>query len=129
MSERVEINIFRFTSWSDEVFDPEMDVRGEKLFGFYTWRTTSQPNLATASLILPHATFQQLADIDMFARSIQDFFTWKVREAEAKRIATAVVAKISHAMTTTAPETPLKYVHSKRYFQSLTELDRIRISQ
>lgn len=119
MNDRVEISIYRFTAWSGEAFDPDMDVRSEKPIGFFTWRESNQTPPDVFDAIRLHATFRELADIDVLALNIRDFFPWNIREEESVRVATNLVAKISHAMAATKPGEPLVYTHSERYFEQL----------
>ncbi len=127
MDDRVRIDIFRFTAWSGEVFDPEMDVRGERPLGFFTWRSSHQESPRVFDLIRFNATFVELADIDTLARDIRQFFTWTVREDESVRIARSLVAKISHAMAATQPGEQLAYKHSEQYFEQLLAAARVSL--
>ncbi|MGH7218276.1 MAG: hypothetical protein ACREGE_02440 [Candidatus Microsaccharimonas sp.] len=120
MNDRVKIDIFRFTAWSGEVLDPEMDVRSdEQMIGNFTWRSSQQESPRAFDVIRFNATFVELADIDALALDIRGFFTWEIREEESVRIATNLVAKISHAMAATTPGEPLAYTHSEHYFEQL----------
>jgi len=120
MNDRVKIDIFRFTAWSGEVFDPEMDVRSDdQMIGNFTWRSSQQESPRVFDVIRFNATFAELAVIDALALDIRGFFTWKIREEESVRIATSLVAKISHAMAATKPGEPITYTHSERYFEQL----------
>lgn len=125
MTDRVRIDILRFTAWSGEEFDPEMDVKSvDRAIGFFTWRSSQQEFPSTFDVIRFNATFAEVANIESLAIDIRAFFPWNVRVEESERIATNLVAKISHAMTATKPGESLTYAHGERYFEQLLVIAR-----